>query len=70
MVTVAKMSVGDFNGDSYANEIAVITNVPDQWKYYLYVYQVSWKNIAMADFNLFSYPTKIDIRKTLRALMI
>lgn len=53
----AKMAVGDINGDGYANEIAVFTNVParsknsasssDLWKYYLYVFQVNWKGSAV-----------------------
>ncbi|MDY6399673.1 MAG: hypothetical protein SPL10_06970 [Synergistales bacterium] len=45
--SASKMAVGDFNGDGYANEIAVVTNIPDQWKYYLYVYQVNWKGAAL-----------------------
>ena len=28
--SASKMAVGDFNGDGYANEIAVVTNIPDQ----------------------------------------
>ena len=43
----ARMAVGDINGDGYANEIAVFTNCKDQWKYSLYVYQVSWKGSAL-----------------------
>ena len=53
----AKMAVGDINGDGYANEIAVLTNVPtrsknsastsDLWKYYLYIFQVNWKGSAV-----------------------
>ena len=39
----ARMAVGDFNGDGYANEIAVLSNVKSPWIYWLYVYQLSWK---------------------------
>lgn len=46
---LAKIAVGDFNGDNYANEIALLTNCYgyDAWKYYLSVFQVNWKGSAI-----------------------
>ncbi|MBQ6435261.1 MAG: hypothetical protein IJJ09_04620 [Synergistaceae bacterium] len=44
---LAKIAVGDFNNDGYTNEIAVLTNAWNGWRYYLSVFQVNWKGTAI-----------------------